>query len=492
MARINTELQRWLMAADPEKNGHLVVEEFQPNSVKVYFVPPRDSLLEAELDPDRANEYRVLLLLINGQKEFLTIYPTNTFGDHPQFLKQKYDQIKSITLANTSIIFPNFDNTVPSTPEDVFETLEKLPSAFTKNYSFGLGLAQDYRFIIHAVEELSKCNKMVISRKHKTKISASGKVFYIAERDFEEARLMLNRLTRNAQTAARSVKESTAYNILAKQLGLPSRNPKSGRSPLRKIFTAKVQGKEPLSENEQSAVLEALTENSKEIAEKHPGKLAKLHSDIELVTLEKLIKIYDEMMRKRLEEKYWQTFFNENPFILNMAFGYPLIKIQDQASVGGRKFSGRGEKIADFLVKNTLTNNAAIFEIKKPQVNLLNRTSLRDGIFTPSSDLSGSINQTLDQKYQFQREISQFKDKSRIYDIESYAVHCCLIIGTIPEGDEQKKSFELFRRNSKDVEIVTFDELLEKLKQLRDFLKSEETDSYVTPVIPVTDDELPF
>ena len=106
-----------------------------------------------------------------------------------------------------------------------------------------------------------------------------------------------------------------------------------------------------------------------------------------------------------------------------------------------------------------------------PQTTIPNKSAYRDGVYTPSSDLSGSINHALDQKYQFQKQIAQIKDNSRLFDIESYAAHCCLIIGNTPEGDDQKKSFELFRRNSKDVEIVTFDELLEKLKQLSAFLR---------------------
>ncbi len=104
----------------------------------------------------------------------------------------------------------------------------------------------------------------------------------------------------------------------------------------------------------------------------------------------------------------------------------------------------------------------------------MNKTPFREGVYTPSSDLSGSINQALDQKYQFQSHIAQIKHNSRISDLESYAVHCCLVIGKTPEGDDRKKSFELFRRNSKDVEIVTFDELHEKLKQLSAFLRAAE------------------
>ena len=204
------------------------------------------------------------------------------------------------------------------------------------------------------------------------------------------------------------------------------------------------------------------------------GALSQQMSRDEIRKLERLITRYEEMIGQKLKEQNWQDFFTENPFILSLAFGYPVIKVQDQASVGGRKLSGSGEKIADFLVKNSMTNNTAIFEIKTPQADLLNKTPFRSGIHTPSSELTGAINQALDQKYQFQTHIASVKHNSRIHDIESYSVHCCLIIGVTPSEEDQQKSFELFRGNSKDVEIVTFNELLEKLKQLRDFLEGQD------------------
>ena len=140
----------------------------------------------------------------------------------------------------------------------------------------------------------------------------------------------------------------------------------------------------------------------------------------------------------------------------------------------GAGHSGKGDKFTDFLVKNSMTDNTAIVEIKTPQTKLLNQSAYRDGIYTPSSHLSGSINQSLDQKYQLEREFTNIKDISRLPDIKSYSVHCCLIIGMMPSEDDQRKSFELFRGNSKAVEIITFDELLKKLKNLRDFLISPE------------------
>jgi hypothetical protein len=70
------------------------------------------------------------------------------------------------------------------------------------------------------------------------------------------------------------------------------------------------------------------------------------------------------------------------------------------------------------------------------------------------------------------KDIARIKENSRIYDLETYAVHGILVIGTTPEGPDQQKSFELFRGNSKDITIITFDELLAKLKILHEFLLS--------------------
>ena len=61
---------------------------------------------------------------------------------------------------------------------------------------------------------------------------------------------------------------------------------------------------------------------------------------------------------------------------------------------------------AAFLVKNGISNNAALFEIKTPGSPLLNKTPYRGQLYTPSSDLSGAINQMLDQKSEFQKDIA--------------------------------------------------------------------------------------
>ena len=58
----------------------------------------------------------------------------------------------------------------------------------------------------------------------------------------------------------------------------------------------------------------------------------------------------------------------------------------------------------------------------------------------------------------------------------------------MPTGVDEIQSFELYRGNSKNVDIITFDELLEKLKQLRELLVPSDN----PPMKPIKKEDLPF
>ena len=465
----------------PEDNsiGHLAVQKQSPDCAKVFYIPPGRVIEQLFPEDYSAKRHRVKILTIDRKNRRLTIFPINTRSDHPGFLKPKYEQIERITLAGQE-----HESCDPDSLEEdeVIMILERLPPGFVKDYRYGLGLTQPCRFIVRAVESISDCTEIVVSKQKQTAIDEMEKIFYISTNDFETARKSINRTETTSQIAARSVNSGAIHNFFAEKLG---KNPvpiQTGRSPLRQRITEQVlKGEYVLSQDEQDIVISALTKNTKSIADTKPEKLVSLQRDIELVTLDTLIERYEEMMKGKICEEGWQRFFNENPFILSLAFGYPVIKVREQASVGGRKLSGTGEKIADFLVKNSMTNNSAIIEIKTPRAKLLNARRRRNDVYTPSGDLVGAINQALEQKYQFEKGIAHIKENSGMHDIESYSVHCCLIIGTMPSDENQLRSFELFRRNSKDVEITTYDELLKKLKQLRDFLKSPEVEPVNQP-----------
>ena len=468
----------------PSDDGHpgtLAIETPCEYCFDVFYLPSKERLLASGLAADSPDEHRVRLLQIDCGTQSLSMFPIRTRPHFDGFLKPKYPQIQRITIEawEDPIIFRDDredlntedDEQLTMTEDDVVAFLERLPSGFVSDYDYGLGLTQRYRFIVNTVEELSDCTEIVISPFSRTEVDEEKKIFHLSLEDFNTIRKSIDSTIDHSQSAARSVNYAATRNVLAERLGQPPVPVRTGRSPLRKMITeATSRGENSLSPSEQDEVLGVLRENTKSIAMTKPDKLATLKNDIELVTLEKLIEDFEQMIHAKVPERKWQNFLEANSFILSLAFGYPVLKVQGQASVGGHKLSGAGETIADFLVKNSLTNNSAIVEIKTPGTALLKKTAYRGETYPPSGHLVGAVNQVLNQKHSFEGEIARIKNNSRTYDLESYSVRCCLIIGTMPTDEERKKSFELFRGNSKNVEIVTFDELLEKLWGLRDLL----------------------
>ena len=453
--------------------GSLSVEQSSVHEVEVFYTPSPELLDEAWPDTADADQARVKLLLFDTSDHSVTMFPTHTRVSFGRFLQPKYDQIRRITIADQGYIDVDLRHITPKTEDEVVMIPEELPPCFLKAYDSGLGFAVRYRFIINAIESLSKCSDLVITDECETGPDIDDNIYYISTADLETIRKEIDKTVSHGRSAMRSVNHARTHNYLAAKLGQPLIEPIYGRHPLRRHFTdALLQRDDYLSSGDQDILVDALVKHAGSIAKAKPQKLASLKQEIELKTLESLIGHYEVMIDSRLPEYEWQSFLEQNAFILSLAFGHPVLIVRGHPSVGGLKVSGTGEKIADFLVKNSMTNNCAIIEIKTPHTKVLNSKPFRSGVYTPSGDLVSAVNQVLDQKYHFGQEIAQIKINSRVYDIESYSIRCCLIIGKIPSNEDELKSFELYRGNSKNVDIITFDELLAKLKQLRDLLTS--------------------
>lgn len=168
-------------------------------------------------------------------------------------------------------------------------------------------------------------------------------------------------------------------------------------------------------------------------------------------------------MRGRSEEK-WQQFFEKNAWILTHLFAYQVILRKGKAYLGGKTIDNEDGRIVDFLFQSGFKDNFALLELKTPNVQLLKKTAYRSpDVYVLSDDLSGGINQCLDQKDIFLKEQGI---KYKMFDPK-----CILIIGKKENLTEsQSKCFELYRANQKHIDIVTFDELFEKLKSLQNIL----------------------
>ena len=164
-------------------------------------------------------------------------------------------------------------------------------------------MTRPYRFIVNEVERLSDCTEIVISEDDDTRIDEIKNVFYLSVDDFDTIRKSIDRTATNAQSAARSINVGVTHNLLANRLGFPETPVDVGRSPLRRRITNLAQGGEdPLSQDEQEAILSVLSNNTRSIAEAKPEKLASLQRDMDLVTLDALIKRYEKMIKRNLHE----------------------------------------------------------------------------------------------------------------------------------------------------------------------------------------------
>lgn len=456
---------------DPEVDGTLEVRKIGDSKVNVLFVPPDRSLKEAGLPINTRHNYRTKILELKNCGKQLTIIPIETFGDRENFLKSKYKKVKMITIEKLRGVFIATSYSAVST-EKILETLEKLPSGFIRNYKFGLGFNKDYRFIVEAVEKISSCTEILITKRHETKISPDGKTFHISYKDYDDIRRMLNRIRSHAQTAVIEVRYSSTYNFLAQHIGADTIEPNFGKHPHRRLFISAAEGKMRLKENERIELIESVSKHAPEIAEISPSKIVKLRSDLERVTLKKLIKEYKNMLKGDKDERHWQEFFNENPFIFNMAFNCPVVVVREQMYVGGMKSSRSGAKIADFIVRNSLTNNVALVEIKTPKSSLISNKTASRGVYLPSSKTIHAVAQVLNQKAILEANIFSLKAENRYQDIQSYAVRCCVVIGKIPKSQDKVNSFEMYRKNLINVEVITYSEILDNMKQLSRLLNN--------------------
>lgn len=178
------------------------------------------------------------------------------------------------------------------------------------------------------------------------------------------------------------------------------------------------------------------------------------------------------------DEEYWQRFFNVNPFVLDLMFSAPVIIMKGKAYAGGNQFDNTGAQFADFLATNDLTRNAIIIEIKKPTTRILQNTEYRNGVYAPSNEMSGAVAQVGNYR---QSLIIEHQTLTRASP-GAFSVHyprCLVIAGNGDreiDTDVKKKSFELFRNQLRDIDVVTYDELFNKIAKLVDLLSGADAE----------------
>lgn len=183
---------------------------------------------------------------------------------------------------------------------------------------------------------------------------------------------------------------------------------------------------------------------------------------VKKLSLDKALE-YWEGHRRESREDFWQSFFDVNPHVLSLAFPSAVFHMGSKFYVGGKTTENAGGNLADFAFGEGSTKNILLVEIKTPATKLLGR-QYREGVYAPSTDLSGSIAQVLSQADNLQKDFfSVCRDKVGTI---AYNTRSLILIGDVEnelKDRAQIRSFELYRGSLSRITVLTYDELYLKL-----------------------------
>lgn len=174
---------------------------------------------------------------------------------------------------------------------------------------------------------------------------------------------------------------------------------------------------------------------------------------------------------KHSEEKVWQYFFEKNQWIFGYGLDYRFQEIlQREVHLSDAELDGSNTAIGDYLLGDKFFTT--FIELKKPSTPLFGNEKNRSNSWRLSNDLIDSVSQILEHKalglirldnpqYINGEPLKQKAFDSKVILILGDWKEIENSINTL-EKDIKKKTFELFRRDSRNVEILTFDELFER------------------------------
>ncbi|MFI8524880.1 Shedu anti-phage system protein SduA domain-containing protein [Promicromonospora sukumoe] len=355
--------------------------------------------------------------------------------------------------------------------------LSRLPLGFGKIFAYGLGFHREYRGLVREVERTSSCT--IVRFGLPGLEGVRGDVFHLPMKRFEEYRHDVDMIRRRGSDVVGRVTASAAQNKVATILGRELQRPILGRHPMIQAMTRELTGETTLDAEERGMLVKQMSAESRAAAVEKPAAFGKLRADLELVSLDVLIGRFEERMSKPAQgEAIWQTFFRDNNFALQQLLSSPVALYGEQLHVKLPNAYGKGGRITDFVLVNTVTRTAVVVEIKTPATELMKTTPYRGArgsgaeVYPPDKELSGSVAQL---QAQMESVLTDFKAILRATadaeELDTCVVHGAVIAGTIGSlTREAQSSFLRYRNGLHGVQIIAFDEVLQRLRGLRDML----------------------
>jgi hypothetical protein len=121
-----------------------------------YHVAISEKSYEADDSGPGATRDKVLLATVT--EDALRMFPINVRRGVSDYLKPRHDSLRTITIEGDDHGWP-----LPSEPGDFEELLIGLPTGFSKQFQYGLGLKWEYRFFVNAIDGIEGITELVIT-----------------------------------------------------------------------------------------------------------------------------------------------------------------------------------------------------------------------------------------------------------------------------------------------------------------------------------------
>lgn len=180
-----------------------------------------------------------------------------------------------------------------------------------------------------------------------------------------------------------------------------------------------------------------------------------------------------QMASGEWKETDWQAFFEKEQWVFGYGLDYRIMRSFDREMVvGSGGTDNQNKPTVDFLM--TFTDYTVIVEIKKPDTRIFRPSrGGRAGTWEFTPEFTGAVSQILEQKAEwtsFAQSTEHYsKDGTRRLEARTRNARSILVIGSTSEFETastprdaniMRDTFELFRRETRTIDIVTFDELL--------------------------------
>lgn len=353
---------------------------------------------------------------------------------------------------------------------------KKLPVGVFKSANYGYGFTRELRVFESLINSRYSFEEVLIEKEGKVAFDIKNKILRLNNAAMNELVKVFRLLKAKNKQNSQDTLDQICFNLFPRAFKQPVLGYKSG--DIQRLLLTWSQRLSDLSIGDKDAIKELFSQltSTSDFFSNESLQTTKTIVDTQLIDQALVVfdSIYKQTTDTSLLEKKWQNYLRNNSWIFTSILTQPVILFHDEAYAGGKSVDNTGGKFTDFLLKNDLSDNVTFFEIKTHKTDLLTKQPYRGkDVFSWSHELSGCINQVLNQRDKFQKHFATLKMESA-EEFQTLNSTCIVLVGSYESLTvEQRKAFELTRSNSRDVSIMTFDEVRKKIELLKKLINGQ-------------------